>query len=585
MTAPEWSRSTKRVVAAGISVILLLVLYLFRALIPPFAVAVLLAYIVKPIADRVERRLGSSRTMSVLLVYVVILVLIALVPVTVVPIAVERVARLSSELETLSDQIIGFLSQPVHIMDYTFGLEQVVGDVDTALQSIVRPFASQTVGFFINLISSLLWVVSIFIISFYLVRDAARLRAFLDSIAPPGYTEELRGLREEINHVWKAFLRGQLVLGLVVGTLVWITMSIVGLPNAGLMALIAGLLEIVPTFGPVLATVPALITALLQGSVYLPLSNFWFALLVLGIYIIIQQTENAYLVPRIMGRRLQLHPLVIFLGVLAGGLVAGVVGVLLAAPVLGTLRVLARYTYAKLLDQEPFPQEFVEDGEVYPGEIDAILFDLDGTLVETDDDAVDWLARRLAPMRRILPGRDAARSARRVIMAFEGPSNGLLTLFDKVGLDDGVLGLGDRVRSFRGMYTPINFRQIDGVADALHDLSRRYHLAIVTTRSREHARVFVKQLKLEGVVHAITGREDTWRLKPHPGPILHTAEQLGVPVQRCLVVGDTTVDILAARAAGARSVGVLSGFGDAAELERAGADMVVDSAADLAKWM
>ncbi|MBN1660398.1 MAG: AI-2E family transporter [Anaerolineae bacterium] len=571
--------------AAGLFIILLLVLYLFRALIPPFAVAVLLAYIVKPVADRVERRLRLSRTLSVLLVYLVILVLIALVPVTVVPLVVDRVTRLNIELQTLSDQIILFLSQPVHLLDYTFSLEQVVGDVQTALQSILRPFATQTVGFFINLISSLLWVISIFIISFYLVRDAARLRTFLDSIAPPGYTEELRQLREEMNQVWKAFLRGQVVLGLVVGTVVWVAMSIVGLPNAGLMALIAGLLEIVPTFGPVLATIPALITALLQGSVYLPLSNFWFAVLVLGIYVIIQQTENAYLVPRIMGRRLQLHPLVVFLGVLAGGLVAGVVGVLLAAPVMGTLRVLARYMYAKLLDQAPFPPEFVKDGEVYPGEIDAILFDLDGTLVETDDDAVDWLARRLSPIARILPGRNAMQSARRVIMAFEGPSNGLLTLLDKVGLDDDVLGLGDKMRSLRGMYTPINFRQIDGISDALCDLSRRYHLAIVTTRSREHAQVFVKQFKLDGVLHAITGREDTWRLKPHPGPILHAAEQLGVPVERCLMVGDTTVDILAAHAAGARSVGVLSGFGDAADLERAGADMVVDTAADLAKWM
>ena len=378
---------------------------------------------------------------------------------------------------------------------------------------------------------------------------------------------------------------GQLVLGLVVGTVVWLSMWIVGHPSAGLMGLLAGLLEIVPTFGPVLATIPALITAMLQGSTWMPISNFWFVVAVLIIYIIIQQTENAYLVPRIMGRRLQLHPLVVFIGVLAGGLVAGAVGVLLAAPVLGTLRIVARYVYAKLLNQDPFPREFVEDGEVYPGEIDAILFDLDGTLVETDDDAVDWLARRLAPVKILLPGRDVERSARRVIMAFEGPSNGLLTLFDKVGLDDGVLGLGDRVRSFRGMYTPINFRPIDAIADTLRDLSRRYHLAIVTTRSREHAALFLKQLKLEGVVHAITGREDTWRLKPHPGPILHAAEQLGVPAERCLVVGDTTVDILAARAAGARSVAVLSGFGDRAELERAGADMVVETAADLAKWM
>ena len=213
--------------------------------------------------------------------------------------------------------------------------------------------------------------------------------AFWIAWRPPGYTEELGRLREEINQVWKAFFRGQVVLGMVIGLVVWISMTIVGLPNAGLMGLLAGLLEVIPTFGPVLATIPALLIAFFQGSTYLPMSNFWFAVLVLGIYFVIQQTENAYLVPRIMGRRLQLHPVIVFIGVLAGGMLAGALGVLLAAPIIATIRVVLRYVYAKLLDEDPYPAEVHEKGEIYPGEIDAILFDLDGTLIETDDVAVD----------------------------------------------------------------------------------------------------------------------------------------------------------------------------------------------------
>jgi predicted PurR-regulated permease PerM/phosphoglycolate phosphatase-like HAD superfamily hydrolase len=585
MNAPEWSRTTKRLVVVGLTIILLITLYIFSALVPPIAIAILLAYILKPIVDRLDQRTRLSRTLSVLLVYLVLIVLIALVPATVVPYSVARITRLNVELQQLVDQIVGFLSQPIDILGYSLSLEQFVGDIQSSLQDLLQPFASQTVSFFINLISSLLWVLSIFIISFYLVRDADRLRDFLDSIAPPGYTEELARLREEVNHVWKAFLRGQVVLGLVVGIIVWLTMSIVGLPNAGLMGLIAGLLEVVPTFGPILATIPAVLTAFFQGSVYLPLSNFWFAILVLGIYTIIQQTENAYLVPRIMGRRLQLHPLVVFIGVLAGGLLAGVVGVLLASPVIGTLRVLLKYTYAKLLDQEPFPPEFVEAGEVYPGEIDAILFDLDGTLVETDDDMVDSLAHRLAPLAWLLPRREPRRMARRLLMACEGPTNGFLTFLDRLGLDDDLFDLGDRLHRLRGLYTPINFRPVAGAEDALRNLGERYRVAIVTTRGRQHAEIFVRQFDLGDSVRVVTGREDTWRLKPHPSPIVRTAKELDVPVERCLMVGDTGVDILAARAAGARSVGVMSGFGEAEDFERAGADMVVSTVVELAAWM
>lgn len=585
MISTEWSRTTKRLVIVGLIIIFLLALYFFRALLPPVILAFILAYLLKPIADFVERRLDVPRTLAVVLVYLLLLVTVVVIPVTVVPAAVDRISRLNVNLQQLADQLIEFLSQPFVFFGYTLSLEDFVGDIQGTLQDLLQPFASQTVTLFFNVVSSLLWVVSITIISFYLVKDADRLRGFLDRMAPPGYTEELARLREEINQVWKAFFRGQVVLGFVVGIVVWIAMSIVGLPNAGVMGLLAGLLEVVPTFGPVLATIPALLVALFLGSVYLPLSNFWFAVLVLGIYTMIQQLENAYLVPRIMGRRLQLHPVVVFIGVLAGGFLAGTIGVLLAAPVIATFRVVLGYLYAKLLDQEPFPPEFTEAGEVYPGEIDAIFFDLDGTLVETDDDAVHTLAHWLRPLRWCLPRRNETRAARRILMAIEGPSNSLLTFLDRLGLDDELFDLRDRLQRLRGLYTPINFRPVDGVGETLHDLSRRYHLGIVTTRSRNDASTFLAQQGLADIIQVIAGREDTWRLKPHPSPIRFAAEKLNVPAERCLMVGDTTVDILAARSAGARSVAVLSGFGEKEELERAGADLVLRSARELREWM
>jgi HAD superfamily hydrolase (TIGR01509 family) len=585
MASTAWSRTTKRLIAVGLVIILLLFLYVFRALLPPIAIALVLAYILKPLADFVERRAKLPRTLAVILVFLLLLLVISLIPVTVVPYAVDRITRLNLDVQQLTDDLLTFLSQPVFILGYSLSLQDLVGDLQGALQDLLRPFATQTVTVLFGVASSLLWLLSIFIISFYLVKDAERLRSFLDRIAPPGYTEELRRLREEINRVWKAFFRGQVLLGVVIGVVVWIAMMAVGLPNAGLMGLLAGLLEVIPTFGPILATIPALLVALFLGSTYLPLSNFWFAVLVLGIYTLIQQLENAYLVPRIMGRRLQLHPVVVFIGVLAGGLLFGALGVLLAAPIIGTLRVALRYTYAKLLDEDPFPPEFVEAGEIYPGEIDAILFDLDGTLVETDDQAVETLTRRLQPLRWFLPRRDPSRAARRILISCEGPANSILTFLDRIGLDDDVLDLGDRLRLMRGLSTPLNFRPVDGVAEMLEDLSHRYHLAIVTTRSRLHAEIFLSQQRLTDLFQVIVGREDTWRIKPHPSPVLHAAELLNIPVERCLMVGDTKADIWAARSAGARSAGVMCGFGEQHELERAGADLILETTGALKELM
>jgi phosphoglycolate phosphatase-like HAD superfamily hydrolase len=170
-------------------------------------------------------------------------------------------------------------------------------------------------------------------------------------------------------------------------------------------------------------------------------------------------------------------------------------------------------------------------------------------------------------------------------MAFEAPATRILGLLDRIGLEDDLLDLGDRLRRARGLHTPWNFRPVDGVGEALRDLSRRYHLAIVTTRSHREAAAFLAQQELADLVQVIVGRDDTWRIKPHPSPVRHAAEQLGVPVERCLVVGDTTVDIKAAQAAGARSAAVLCGFGDQDELERAGADLILRTTTELKDWM
>jgi predicted PurR-regulated permease PerM/phosphoglycolate phosphatase-like HAD superfamily hydrolase len=585
MSPTDWGRTTKRVVVVTLLVLFLLALYLFRAILLPIILAVLLAYLLKPLVDVLERKTRLPRTLAVLAIYLIFLLLLSLIPITVVPIGVRWVARLNLDLQQLTDDVVAFLSQPFTIFGYTFYSELLVGDVQSALQDLLRPFATGTLGFLVNVASSLLWIVSILVISFYLIRDADRLRAFLDRIAPPTHAEELRRLREEINGVWKAFLRGQLVLGLIVGTAVWLLMTLVGLPNAGLLGLLSGLLEVVPTFGPVLATIPAVIIALFRGSTYLPLSNFWFAVLVLALYIVVQQVENAYLVPRIMGRRMKIHPAIIFIGVLGGGLIAGVLGVLLAAPVIGTFRVILKYLYAKLLDQEPFPAERRPQGpagqELYPGEIDAILFDLDGTLAETDDAAVASLARLLRRVRWILPKRDPARAARRLVMAIQGPANGFVTLLDRIGLDDNLLGLGDRLRGIRNSAAAPGWSPVDGAGRMLDELSHRYRLGLVTTRSRRDAQAFLEQLAQADLFQVIVGREDTRYLKPHPSPIVYAAEKLGVPVDRCLMVGDAAVDVRAARAAGAWAAGVLCGFGERRELELAGAHLILETTADL----
>lgn len=205
--------------------------------------------------------------------------------------------------------------------------------------------------------------------------------------------------------------------------------------------------------------------------------------------------------------------------------------------------------------------------------IHAWYFDLDGTLMDTDDQAVESLAQRL----RFLGAARAQRLARRLVMMGETPMNDFITVLDVVGLDAVLFAVR---KLLSGPIQP-TFRVVAGVQPLLEALSHHATLAVVTTRSQSAAAAFLKQHALESYFQLLVTQETTWRLKPHPQPLLYASEQLDVATEQCVMVGDTPVDILAARRAGAWAVGVLCGFGEEDELWRSGAHIVLPSTADL----
>jgi phosphoglycolate phosphatase len=210
--------------------------------------------------------------------------------------------------------------------------------------------------------------------------------------------------------------------------------------------------------------------------------------------------------------------------------------------------------------------------------IEAIFFDLDGTLIDTDDQAVERISGWLMPFF----GQRAHSISRWLLMQSETPGNLLITILDKLGLDIQFMTFTDRLRRRRGVYPAAEFRLIDGVERLISSLRDNYRLGIVTTRSRYH----IEQFKLlfpsiAGAFEVTMGLQDSEWLKPNPQPIFLAAERLGIPVENCLMVGDTTVDMKAGRRAGAWTVGVLCGFGQRSELERAGAHLILDSTSDL----
>jgi N-acetyl-D-muramate 6-phosphate phosphatase len=213
--------------------------------------------------------------------------------------------------------------------------------------------------------------------------------------------------------------------------------------------------------------------------------------------------------------------------------------------------------------------------------IRAILFDLDGTLADTDDLLVDRLAKRLFPYRALLPGKDSAGLARRLLMNADQPFNALYAWADRLYLDEAVALAAGLFPRRRRAQPPLSVPAVPGAVEAVRRLAGFYRVGIVTTRSARSAAAMVAALGLGDTVGVVASARSTLRIKPHPAPVRWAAARLGLEPQACLMVGDTAVDMLAGKAAGAQAVGVTCGFGDANELAHAGAQSVIGSPSDL----
>ena len=212
--------------------------------------------------------------------------------------------------------------------------------------------------------------------------------------------------------------------------------------------------------------------------------------------------------------------------------------------------------------------------------IQALCFDVDGTLSDTDDQYVAKFEKFFRPISFLFKDKDAHRAARRFVMWSETPANMIFGIPDVLGLDDELASLVDKLTRRRP--PPLqHFIIIEGVKEMLTALHEYYPMAVVTARNEEGTMQFLEQYDLlpffDVIVTALTAEHS----KPYPDPVIHAAKAMNTPVENCLMIGDTTVDIRAGKTAGAQTVGVLCGFGEEKELRQRGADLVLEKTSEL----
>jgi predicted PurR-regulated permease PerM len=341
----------------------------FQSLIAMLVVAAILAYLLDPLITFIDERTTLRRGIIIAILYIILAVAVlggffalgiasfqqAANLIQIMPQMIQDASEIISNFVNRNEPLaIGpFVITPTFI-PWNRITEQLLGLLEPVLSqgtTLVSRFATSTVRTVFN-------VVFVFILSLYLATDLPSLSGYVKSFAQqPGYRQDVERLMPELRRVWRAYLRGQIILALVIFIVVWLGLTILGVQNSLALGLLAGLLEFVPTIGPVISAVIAILVAVFQPSNYMGLDAWQYALLVLGLMIVIQQLENNLLVPRIVGGALDLHPVLVIVAVFMGASLAGILGAILAAPIAASLKLLGVYVWRKLFDLPPFPEE------------------------------------------------------------------------------------------------------------------------------------------------------------------------------------------------------------------------------------
>lgn len=356
--SPNWNLSTKYIVLSLVFSAVIATVYFARPLIGPLVISGLLAFVLAPLVDKLAAYRRLKRDTAVIIVYLIFLALLIAVPSIVAPLAINQILNLSIDLLTIEVQVEEFLSRPILIGELSITPPvQFTQNINQLLQGFIRQASTGAFDFLGRITSNLAWFLVILVATFYFLKDSAKLQNWFVELAPREYHDDARKFLRELNRIWSAYLRGQLTLMFLIAVSTSVGMAVVGLRGAVGVGILAGILDIIPSVGPLVAGLLAGLVALIFGSSHLNVSNIIFAVIVGVIFLIIQQVENIWWRPQIMGQTLRLHPGLIFVGVIGALALSGVLSALVIIPLMASIAVLGRYIKAKLRGEKPWEED------------------------------------------------------------------------------------------------------------------------------------------------------------------------------------------------------------------------------------
>lgn len=333
------SRTTFYIILA---ILLVWFLYIERAILTPFILAGIFAYIFNPIVNFASHKIKLPRIVTIIIIYLVIISSMVIFSIFLTRRIIEESFEFKNYFSSLIDTT---KNQLAYLPDWIrpaaeeglSSLEKSKVFSPASLFTVFPQAISRIISFFIFLFSG-----------FYFLKEG---RNFIDKIlllVPNKHRIEVEIILRKINSVFGGYLRGQLFLVFLVSTMLFVALSVLGVRFALIIAIFSGFAEIVPIIGPITAGAIASIIVFVTGASNFNLAPISAALIVALIYFVIRQFQDYFINPLVMGKITNLHPLIVLFAVLAGGHLWGWLGLILAVPIAATIRILLEFTLDKV---------------------------------------------------------------------------------------------------------------------------------------------------------------------------------------------------------------------------------------------
>jgi predicted PurR-regulated permease PerM len=304
---------------------------------PPLFVALITIYLLNPLVTRLETR-GLSRVFGSCLTYVLLFAVVAAAVALLIPVLVHQGAVFAKELPKAVDRF-GDVAHRLSLdiedrIGGNFQLSEWVGN----RSDLVSETLTRVGGFIRSAAQAITLIVIGLVVGFYLLVDLPRMRRSAVRMIPPDRREEVRKVAKAVAATMGAFFRGQLLVAFIVGVMSAVGMRLIGLPSWAVVGLICGFFNLVPLIGPFIGAVPAVLIAATLGS---PIK----VILVIVVLTAVQQIDNHFISPNVMGWSVKLHAVTVMLSLIAGAALAGLFGMLVAVPITAALKIVLAHIW------------------------------------------------------------------------------------------------------------------------------------------------------------------------------------------------------------------------------------------------